>query len=337
MKHTHKNTVFLTGATGLVGSYLLKILLKNGHKVYVLARSKDNKKGKERVVEMLNFWDKKTHHKFRKKLVVIEGDITEENLGLKKTDLARLKNETEEIFHCAAAITFNLSLKVLNKINVDGTRNVLNFSVNCLNLKKANHLSTAYVCGDYTGIFTERNLNVGQKFNSNYEQSKFKSEKLAHAYRRKGVWIDIYRPPLIMGESKSGKNLQFKHVFQLIQLCSFDLFQSLPLKNAQINVVPVDQLCNFIYRKSSKSNDRNKTYHAFSKKVISCQQVLTIAARITKATIPKLVDAPSFNFNTLTPIQMMLLKNNFLAINPLARLQGNSAPEFKNFSILPMI
>jgi len=44
-----KSTIFLTGATGLLGSYLLKTLLNNNCKVYCLARSKDSRSAKERV------------------------------------------------------------------------------------------------------------------------------------------------------------------------------------------------------------------------------------------------------------------------------------------------
>jgi thioester reductase-like protein len=50
-----KKTVFITGVTGLVGSYLLKTLLQNNHKVYALARNKENKGAKDRVVEVLKF------------------------------------------------------------------------------------------------------------------------------------------------------------------------------------------------------------------------------------------------------------------------------------------
>jgi thioester reductase-like protein len=51
-----QKTIFLTGATGLLGSYLLKTFLKNDHKVYALARDKNGKPAKQRVVDILKFW-----------------------------------------------------------------------------------------------------------------------------------------------------------------------------------------------------------------------------------------------------------------------------------------
>jgi len=70
-----QKTVFLTGATGLVGSYLLKILLQEGHKVYVLARGKGNKGARDRVIDILNFWDKNVLSRKSYNLAVLKGEI----------------------------------------------------------------------------------------------------------------------------------------------------------------------------------------------------------------------------------------------------------------------
>jgi len=173
-----KPTIFLTGATGLIGSYLLKILLENNHKIYVLARSKKNKSAKERVTDSVQFWEDKIS---TNNLTVLEGDITQENLGLDKASQNILSNEVEEIFHCAASITFNLPLEEARKINVGGVKNVLDLAFawnHTGKLQKVNHTSTAYVCGDYEGVFREDDLELGQGFISTYEQAKFEAERL---------------------------------------------------------------------------------------------------------------------------------------------------------------
>jgi thioester reductase-like protein len=206
-KKGSKPTVFLTGATGLVGSYLLKVLLENGHKVYALGRNKNDQKGKNRVVTALKFWNKKAYSTYGKNLIVVGGDITQRNLGIKKAKLKKIQKEVGEIFHCAASIAFNWPIDKIRRINVDGTREVLEFALKCKNPVRVNHLSTAYVCGNHKGVFTEKDLDVGQKFNTTYEQSKFEAEKLVHTYQKKGLSINIFRPALVIGESTTGKTI----------------------------------------------------------------------------------------------------------------------------------
>ena len=78
-----KRTVFLTGATGLLGSYLLKILLENKNKVYALARNKNGKTAQQRIIESVRFWVGSTTPHILKNLTIVEGDIAEANLGIK--------------------------------------------------------------------------------------------------------------------------------------------------------------------------------------------------------------------------------------------------------------
>src|SRR4030067_1542637 len=96
----NKKKILLTGATGLVGSYLLKILLQEGHKVYALARSKNNKNAKDRVTEVLNFWDKDVLSEKSYCLEVLEGDIAKKFLFLDTQHLFLLKKEIEEFSLC---------------------------------------------------------------------------------------------------------------------------------------------------------------------------------------------------------------------------------------------
>ena len=142
-----KEVVFLTGSTGFLGSYLLKILLENNHKVYCLARGK-KMPAYQRVVESLNFWDKEIGEDKLKNLRVIEGDITLPDLGIKsQKEKDELFSEIEIIFHCAALTHLRGELERLRKVNVEGTRNILEFALRCKHIRRVNHISTAYVVG----------------------------------------------------------------------------------------------------------------------------------------------------------------------------------------------
>jgi len=308
-------TYFLTGATGLLGSYLTKILLEDGNKVYALARSKNNKPALQRVVDILNFWDETTLKRYRSNLIVFEGDITKEGLGLEKSHIRTLKNEVEEIFHCAAAIEFNWPIEEIRKVNVEGTKNLLNLALTLKNLKKTNHISTVYVCGTHKGTFSENDLDVSQSFNTTYEQSKFESEKAINQYRNKGLWVDIFRPPIVVGESISGKTIQFKHLYQFWRVCSMAIFDILPLPDGKIYITSVDLTAQAIYLISKMTKQRNKFYHPFSTKGTTLQHMLNIAAKELRFRKPKFISKYEFEVSILTPTQKNLLLNNIFYIN----------------------
>ncbi len=327
-------TVFLTGATGLIGSYLLKVLLQNSHKVYALARSKGSKTARQRVIDALNLWDEGALTNNADDLVVLEGDITEKSLGLDEKQVNLLKSDIVEVFHSAASTQFNLPLGEIRKINVEGTKNVLDLAFKCKKegrLKKVNYLSTAYVCGNFQGVFKEDDLDVGQDFNSTYEQSKFGAEKVVEEYRREGLWIDIFRPPLVVGESLTGKTITFQQgVYQLFHIWSLEIFDYFPGMELSVNIAFVDELCNALFKVSSNDKIPRYTrndlcganYHLFNSKAVSLEAILNISSEFLGFRRPVLVSREDFFRNNPTPAQGMLLQNNILLYNNKVRLDS---------------
>lgn len=312
-----KKTIFITGATGLLGSYLLKIILENGHKVYALARSKDEKSANDRITESLNFWDDKVVAKYSDNLIVLDGDITYQNLGLKKENIELLRKETQEAFHCAALTKLNSSLENSQKVNVEGTKNVLELCYDWNNygkLKKVNHISTIFIYGDSQNIFQENNLDVGQKFNTFYEQTKFEAEKLIGEYRTKGLWIDIFRPCAIIGESFTGKISSVSYALhQLIHIWSKGLLDYFP-QGYFLKAVCVDELCRSIFYISSKSLEKNKTYHPFGYDSLSIIELLNLSVEHFGFKKLYIVSKEEF-ISKSTPSQLMLMKHNLFFIN----------------------
>jgi thioester reductase-like protein len=309
-----KRTVFLTGATGLVGSYLLKVLLDNGHKVYALARNKNNKSARQRVEDILNFWDENAIKRYNDNLVVVEGDIIKKNLGINKYQ-KNIGNETEEIFHCAANTQFNASIKSLKLVNIEGVKNLLNLALKWFNkwrnLKRVNYISTVYICGDYNERFTESHMNVGQRFNSYYEESKFKSEVICQEFRNRGLWIDIYRPAGITGEYKTGKTFQFEHIYRLLRLWELEILDTFPLKDMPIHIVPIDYVAKAILLLNKSTQKTNNTFHIFNEKPISPEYFFESAKRTIGFTKPVLTPWDDFDAATLSPAQQYLVKKAF--------------------------
>ncbi|MBM3248544.1 MAG: NAD-dependent epimerase/dehydratase family protein [Candidatus Omnitrophica bacterium] len=322
----HK-AVFLTGGTGLVGSYLLKLLLSSNRKVYVLARDKDRDCAKYRVIKLLQFWNNAIAKNKIRNLFVLKGDITKENLGLDKNTISLLSNEVEEVFHSAAATQFNKGLLDLRNINVLGTRRLLNLGLKWVttgSLRRINYLSTAYICGNYSGVFKESDLDLGQEFATPYEQAKFETEEMLHDYRKKGLWIDIFRCPAIVGEYSSGKIHLFNQaLYQALHILSLGIFEYFPINdNQKFNMVCIDELCKSILSISNSSLHRNITYHNFANQSLSLKYILNLFIKFLNLKKLKYISQKEFLQEKSTVLQRRILEYNFFFIYSKAKLDS---------------
>jgi len=98
----------VTGVTGFVGSHLAYRLLADGHHVLALARGGKNASARDRVIEVLGdvAGAEKDLHAHLDRLEVLEGDISKPLLGLKEESFRRATSVTDEVWHCAASLSF---------------------------------------------------------------------------------------------------------------------------------------------------------------------------------------------------------------------------------------
>ena len=66
-------------------------------------------------------------------------------------------------------------------------------------------MSTCYVSGRYDGEFTEDGLDEGQAFRNHYESTKFEAELLVRKAMADGLPATIYRPGIVVGDSRPGR------------------------------------------------------------------------------------------------------------------------------------
>jgi thioester reductase-like protein len=306
-----KRTIFLTGSTGFLGSYLLKVLLEQNHRVYALTRKKHGKSIYDRIKVALDFWDKRTLLEHSNNLIIVEGDITDNDLFIDRKIKNLLKKEIEEILHCAAVTEFNLPLLDIRRVNVCGTKNVLEFALSCKNLKKISHISTAFICGGCKAIFKEVDLDVGQKVNTSYEQSKLEAEKVVKLYRKSGLWIDIFRPAFIAGESTTGKIPKFQNLYQLLRLCNSEIFTSLPMSpDKPINFASVDHVVKALLLIFTNSKRKNCNYHLFPAKPLSVGEFLQFSGKYIGFEKPRFVSWENLSTNNFTPAQKAIIEKN---------------------------
>lgn len=142
--------IFITGGSGFMGKVLIEKLLRScpGIKaIYVLLRPKKGKSIEERLATItdLPLFEpiKKRHEKHLEKLIPVAGDVTELKLGLSSNDVNLMIN-VSIIFHSAASVRFDDSLKYAVFMNTRGTREIIQFAKGLRNLKAVMHVSTTY-------------------------------------------------------------------------------------------------------------------------------------------------------------------------------------------------
>ena len=140
------NYLLLTGATGLVGRYLLRDLLAAEVSVAVLVRSNRLESAAQRVEAVMDRWER-LEGRCLPRPVVLDADLREENLGLGAGHLRWIADNCDSILHNAASMAFRQdSHGEPFRTNVDGMRNMLALCQQA-GIENFHHVSTAYICG----------------------------------------------------------------------------------------------------------------------------------------------------------------------------------------------
>lgn len=231
------NRAFITGGTGLVGRAVAERLLRRGMHVTLMVRSGSEERRKA-VLDALAS-EAATHGS----LSVVHGDLRKAGLAL-SADGRRALGEAEHCFHVAALYDIAADPDSLERVNVTGTRHLLEALKEAGFDGRLHHVSSVAVAGDYGGTFTESMFDEGQTLPHAYHRSKYESEKLV---RESELDYRIYRPSSVVGDSKTGAIDKVDGVyfsFGAIQRLAHALPRWLRLPAPRVrgafNVVPVD-------------------------------------------------------------------------------------------------
>src|SRR4051812_48414486 len=157
--------VFFTGFPGFIGRRLVSRLLADDPEVRVATLVEERMADDARkCAEQFDASDR---------IDVITGDIGERDLGLDKETKERLTGEMTSAYHLAAIYNLAVPFDIAQRVNVDGTGNVLDLCAKADKLERLNYVSTAYVAGQRTGTVYEHELIMGQEHKNHYESTKF--------------------------------------------------------------------------------------------------------------------------------------------------------------------
>lgn len=269
----------LTGATGLLGSYLMRDALAQGRPLAVLARGNRWLSATERVRSLLDRLG------CDRMPVILEGDLLQSDLGLGAEQLDWLRQNCRRVVHSAAALQFTSSVSgEPYRTNVDGTRHLLAMCRSC-GVGEMHLVSTAYVAGSRRGLIAEDDFDRGQSFSNDYERSKFLSEMLVRQEEGLTRWT-IYRPSVIVGDYQTGFTTSYTGVYSLLRLAW--LFSGVEREKVLaalgvvsgdgLNLVPVDWV-SATMRHLVEHGRPGTTYHLTSPRPVTALALYEASAR----------------------------------------------------------
>jgi len=210
---------------------------------------------------------------------VLPGDIAQRGLGLGAGDRERLAAELTHVFHLAALYDLAVPLEAAQRVNVEGTGNVIELCLAAPGLERLTYVSTAYVAGDRHGVVYEHELALGQGFKNHYESTKFQAEVWARAAMDR-VPTTILRPAIVVGDSRTGETQKFDGPYYLLRAISRAhragrAIVQFGASSARFNVVPVDYVVAAIAAAASAPETAGETLHLVDPEPLSTRELLT--------------------------------------------------------------
>ena len=259
-------SVFLTGATGFLGAYLLDELLHQTEAtVYCLVRASDADTAKQRLVGHLQAYDL-WHQALASRIRPVVGDLTQPYLGLSAEQFLHLATQVDVIYHSAGWINTVFPYARLKPTNVVGTQEVLRLA-GLVATKPVHFMSTLAV------LFSEAHADVEvlkesdtphyhPSLKSGYSKSKWVADRLVAQAQARGLPTCIYRPVRIMGHSRTGAINDMNDILPLV-LKGCILLGKYPAFDIDVTLVPVDYVSRAMVHLASQEKSWGRAFHFF--------------------------------------------------------------------------
>lgn len=260
---------FFTGYPGFLGSELLpRVLRRSEGEAICLVQPKFRALAEERARGL---------GELAKRVRIVEGDITQ---PLTHIDAGAIR----EVYHFAAIYDLSVKEAPAMRINVDGTRHVLDLAARAPRLERVHYVSTCYVSGRYEGRFREDDLENAGPFNNAYESTKHLAEVEVRRRMRAGMPVTIYRPSVVVGDSRTGATQKFDGPYFVMQwLLRQPKLAVLPVvgrpSRYHFNVVPRDFVIEAMDYLSARAETIGQTFALADPEPLTVDETInTIAA-----------------------------------------------------------
>jgi NAD(P)-dependent dehydrogenase (short-subunit alcohol dehydrogenase family) len=303
---------FVTGATGFIGKRLVKKLLeRKGSVVHFLLRPESAGK----AAALRDYWGVSAT-----RAVAVHGDLTTKKLGVSADDVKKLKGQIDHFYHLAAVYDLGADEESQTAVNIDGTRNTVEFA-KAIEAGHFHHVSSIAAAGLYEGVFREDMFEEAENYEHPYFKTKHESEKIVRK-ECKVPWT-VFRPAMVVGDSTTGEMDKIDgpyYFFKLIQRMRQLLppwMPSVGLEGGRVNIVPVDFVVDALDHISHQANVSKKCYHLVDPVGYRVGDVLDIFSKAAHA--PKMnlfINAALLGFIPKS------VKKGLMALAPVRRIRS---------------
>jgi amino acid adenylation domain-containing protein/thioester reductase-like protein len=322
--------IFLTGATGFLGAFLLQELLAHTQAtIHCLVRAESDREGQQKLRQNL---ERYTSLKSgiqsgdEARILPVLGDLSQPLLGISAQHFQQLADKIDVIYHNGAFVNLIYPYTALRAANVLGTQEILRLASQ-VKTKPVHFISTldVFQSSAYAGAdkwLEQDNLTHCHGLYNGYAQSKWVAEKLVMAAHDRGIPTCIYRPGMIVGHRQTGVSKTDDLMSRIIK--GFIQLGSAPDLDLKMNLTPVDYVSRAIVQLSGQPHRLGQAFHLVNPYALSLRELVNYIQAIGypvqrvpyaqwQSTLSTLTSE-----NALSPLRALFAEDNLSSLETLS-------------------
>jgi thioester reductase-like protein len=271
----YDEVVLLTGFPSFAARKMCEELLRTGPRtlVHAVVRAEDEQEAREALDGLML--------EQRGRVNLLEGNASSMDLGLSGAELGAIAPEIDRIHHMAQVSATGADRKVAERANVGGAREILEVARVCRSLRCLVFHSTAHVSGDRRGVVLEGELEKGQGFHNEVEETLARGEKMMRAAMAQ-LPVCVVRPTVVIGDSRTGEVDHTGGAYALLLLIVMsppDFPLPLPGRpESLLHVLPVDYYVRAACALGRDVRAPGRTFHVGDPSPLTAKRVYELVA-----------------------------------------------------------
>ncbi|MEO8876814.1 MAG: SDR family oxidoreductase [Polyangiaceae bacterium] len=255
---------FVTGATGLIGRWLVPALTRQGYVVTALVRDAAKREPEYRT------WVR-DHGGHPDQVRVVEGDLGADDLGLSETSL-ELAGEASVVYHLGAAMQLGLDHAHTIAVNEGGTERMVRLAASWKHRPRF-----VLISGFRMGASKERDLDRA----GIYEATKVRADRRTRTLVRElGLPLTVVNPGVVIGDSRTGETTLFWGFADIVKSLHRGKMPAVPGSSRHwMPLVTVDYLAEFLARVPPRDDEALAEYFLLDGETPALGPMMNIVAR----------------------------------------------------------